>query len=165
MVIVDKDVDKLIKKLKVEIAIRIIVSSIVFLVTTILIFIFQRRVYQIIYVVLLNVLFTLFFAYTLFVLTQYIRKVSSYENFIKNSRHSSKLMNDILVLKKEKNSPVFGIETKTYSVIEVDTERLFYLHIDEFHKDELEANKKYQVVSYHGIIMEYEEKIDNAEAK
>ena len=163
MVIIDKEVDKLIKKLKTEILIRIIISSVIFISLAVLLFIFQKRDFQIFYIVLLTVLFTLFFAYTLFVITQYVRKVSSYEKFIKNSRHSSKLMNDVLVLSKEKNSTVFGIETKTYTVVEVDTERVFYLHIDEFHKDELEVNKKYQVISYHGLVTEYEEK-ENAEA-
>ena len=158
MVIIDKDTEQFIKKLKIEVVVRIIISTLLFIGLFITLFIFQKREWQTLFVVLLTLLSTLYFAYLLFVLTQYVRKINIYDKFISNMKRSSKIANDVIVLNKEKDTYTLGFKVKVYSVKEIDTNKEFLIYIDEFHKDELEINKTYMVITYHSVLIEYEEK-------
>ena len=158
MVIINKDTEQFIKKLKIEVVVRIIISTLLFIGLFITLFIFQKREWQTLFVVLLSILSTLYFAYLLFVLTQYIRKINTYDKFISNMKHSSKIANDVIVLNKEKDTYTLGFKVKVYSVKEIDTNKEFLIYIDEFHKDELIINKTYMVITYHSVLIEYEEK-------
>ena len=162
MVIINKDSELLIKKLKIEVVVRIIISTLLFIGLFITLFTFQKREYQTLFVVLLTLMATLYFGYILFVITQYLTKFKSYSRFVNHLKHSSKVMNDIIVLKREKDTHVFGFGVKVYSVKEIDDNKEFYLYIDEFHKEELEVDKKYQITSYHSVLIEFEEKEDEA---
>ena len=158
MVIIDKDTEQFIKKLKIEVVVRIIISTLLFIGLFITLFIFQKREWQTLFVVLLTLLSTLYFAYLLFVLTQYVRKINTYDKFISNMKRSSKIANDVIVLNKEKDTYTLGFKVKVYSVKEIDTNKEFLIYIDEFHKDELIINKTYMVITYHSVLIEYEEK-------
>ena len=162
MLIINKDSELLIKKLKIEVVVRIIISTLLFIGLFITLFIFQKREYQTPFVILLTLVATLYFGYILFVITQYLTKFKSYSRFVNHLKHSSKVMNDIIVLKREKDTHVFGFGVKMYSVKEIDDNKEFYLYIDEFHEEELEVDKKYQVTSYHSVLIEFEEKKDEA---
>lgn len=158
MVIIDKDTERFIKKLKIEVVVRIIISTLLFIGLFVTLFIFQNRKWQTMFVILLTLLSTLYFAYLLFVLTQYLRKIRAYDKFVSNMKHSSKIANDVIVLNKEKDSYTLGFKVKVYFVKEIDNQKEFYLYIDEFHKDELKINKTYSVISYHSVLIQYEEK-------
>ena len=158
MVITNKDTEQFIKKLKIEVVVRIIISTLLFIGLFITLFIFQKREWQTLFVVLLTLLSTLYFAYLLFVLTQYVRKINTYDKFISNMKRSSKIANDVIVLNKEKDTYTLGFKVKVYSVKEIDTNKEFLIYIDEFHKDELIINKTYMVITYHSVLIEYEEK-------
>ena len=158
MVIINKDTEQFIKKLKIEVVVRIIISTLLFIGLFITLFIFQKREWQTLFVVLLTLLSTLYFVYLLFVLTQYVRKINTYDKFISNMKRSSKIVNDVIVLNKEKDTYTLGFKVKVYSVKEIDTNKEFLIYIDEFHKDELIINKTYMVITYHSVLIEYEEK-------
>ena len=160
MVIINKDTEELIKKLKIEVVIRIIIASVLFVGVLIFMFIIQKREWQTMVTVVLTIVSTLYFAYILYVITQYLRKIKAYEKFVTAQMHSSKIGNDIKVLAKEKDTYVIGFRAKVYSVREIDSHKDFYLYIDEFHKDELIVDKVYAVITYHSVLIEYEEKKD-----
>ena len=159
MEIINDKTNEILKRMKREIFIRLLSSSIIFVASVVLLFIFQSRKYQILFIILLGTITSVFLAYLLFVITQYIQKRKAYRKFLLNVKRSSKTINDIEVLsEEEKHVHVMGIETRVYKVKELDTKKEFNIYIDEYHKDKLNVEEKYEIVTYHGFLLSYERK-------
>lgn len=159
MEIINDKTNEILKRMKREIFIRLLSSSIIFVAFVVLLFIFQSRKYQILFIILLGTITSVFLGYLLFVITQYIQKRKAYGKFLLNVKRSSKTINDIEVLSEEKKHVhVMGIETRVYKVKELDTKKEFNIYIDEYHKDKLNVEEKYEIVTYHGFLLSYERK-------
>lgn len=158
MEIINHKTNDVLKRMKSEIFIRLLSSSILYIAIVVLVFIFQSRRYQLLFVILLGLSTSVFIGYFLYVLTQYILKRKSYKKLIDNINKSNRVLNDVIVTSfNHKRIHVMGIEVSVYNVKEIDTKREFMVYIDEFHNDELKVDKQYEIATYHGFLISYEE--------
>ena len=158
MIIIDNNTNKIVKKMRQEIFIRLLISSFIYVSVVVISFIFQKRDNQLLFVILLTISSVLLFSYLLFVITQYIVKTNSYEKLLKKIAVSHKTTSKVFIRNKQDHtSHVLGIENKVFFGDDLYSKKGMFVYIDEFHNEELEINKTYEITTYRGFLIEAKE--------